>query len=224
MVQALQSQLNQIVEKSDERETQHSKQVESLTEQLQEEIKSRYKVETILAKLMEDVLRLKGVTLTDEALEDHIRVATHFLETIDPAWKADFDEIDFGDLLGTGGFSEVYSGTYRGEMVAIKKLRVDVLQGDDYLEALEQEIELLSELKHENILKFIGFTDWPSYYILTEFMSKGTLRSVLFDLSTSLPWDTRCFITQQIVAALSYLHHVSEVCFIVLIFYFIHLF
>ncbi len=39
-----------------------------------------------------------------------MRRRTYFLDTISERWKIDFDDVDFGDQIGSGGFSEVRVG------------------------------------------------------------------------------------------------------------------
>merc|ERR1719171_2919449 len=43
---------------------------------------------------------------------------------IAPKFKLDSDLLDFEDQVAEGGFSEIYLGTYNGEQVAVKKLKV----------------------------------------------------------------------------------------------------
>jgi serine/threonine protein kinase len=101
----------------------------------------------------------------------------------------------------------VYNGVLDGERVAIKKLRINVMDPNEYFLDLEQEVQLLAELDHPNILGFVGVCVWPSYYILTEFMEGGTLSHALYRDSTELSWAVKQHILLQIAAALHYLHY-----------------
>ncbi len=155
-------------------------------------------------------MRLRGgVSITEDLLEAKLRVATNFLDQLAPRWKLDYDAIDFGEEIARGGFSDVYGGTYAGEKVAIKKLRIDVLDPDDYFLELEKEVQLMSELSHPNVLKLIGVCVWPSYYILTEFMAGGTLARALADKGVQMNWAVKQHILLQIACALHYLHHLE---------------
>ena len=42
----------------------------------------------------------------------------------------DFAEIDMGDVIGEGGFSVVYRGVWKNRQVAVKRLKVQVLEGE----------------------------------------------------------------------------------------------
>jgi hypothetical protein len=188
-------------------------EVRSLREDLREETKARFKVEALLVRCVEDLMRLRGgVSITEDLLEKKLRVATNFLDQLAPRWKLDYDAIDFGDLIASGGFSDVYGGTYANDKVAIKKLRIDVLDPDDYFLELEKEVQLMSELSHPNVLKLIGVCVWPSYYILTEFMAGGTLAHALADTSgVAMNWSVKQHILLQIACAFHYLHHLEPV-------------
>ncbi len=184
-------------------------EVRALRDDLREETRARFKVETLLVRCVEDLMRLRGgVSITDDLLEARLRVATNFLDQLAPAWKLDYDHIDFGEQLAAGGFSDVYNGTYNGQKVAIKKLRIDVLNPDDYFLELEKEVQLMSELSHPSILKLVGVCVWPSYYILTEYMVGGTLAHALRE---PLNWATKQHVLLQIACALHYLHHLVPV-------------
>jgi serine/threonine protein kinase len=64
-----------------------------------------------------------------------------------------------GDLLGQGSFGRVVKGFNldSGETMAVKQVP---LVGHSYskekIEALQQEIEVLSDLKHRNIVRYMG--------------------------------------------------------------------
>ena len=180
-----------------------------MQEQLQDQARARYKQSQLLTRVVEDLLKMKGMDMTDDTLEKQLRVATNFLDNIAVKFKIDYDLVEFGDQFATGGFSDVYDGVYEDKKIAIKHVRVDALNPDDYFLELEKEVQLLSELDHPNVLHFVGVCVWPSYYIITEFMDGGTLSHVLHDESVELSWSVRQHILMQIAAALHYLHYLN---------------
>ncbi|KAI7745880.1 hypothetical protein M8C21_007301 [Ambrosia artemisiifolia] len=113
-----------------------------------------------------------------------------------------------GELLGRGSFGSVYEGICdSGYFIAVKEVslldqgelgRQSVLQ-------LEQEIALLSQFEHENIVRYYGtYKDESKLYIFLELVTKGSLLSLyqryhLQDCQVSS-------YTRQILHGLKYLH------------------
>ncbi|KAI6690846.1 hypothetical protein NL676_027674 [Syzygium grande] len=88
-----------------------------------------------------------------------------------------------GQLLGRGSFGSVYEGmTDDGSFIAIKEVSL-LDQGDlgrQIVLYLEQEIALLSQFEHENIVRFFGTAkDDSNLYIFLELMTKGQILSGL---------------------------------------------
>ena len=177
-----------------------------LQEQLQDETRARYKQSLLLTRVVEDLLRMKGIQVSDEVLEEQLRVATNFLDELAVQYKVDYDDLEIGELIASGGFSDVYEGIYEGQKVAIKHLRVDALNPDSYFVELEEEVKLLSELDSPNVLQFRGVCIWPSNYIITEFMEGGTLDGVLHNPDLHLSWAVKLHILLQVANGLHYLH------------------
>lgn len=75
-------------------------------------------------------------------------------------------EINFNDLklqkiIGAGAFGEVIKGTYCGTPVVVKRmLRTKITE--DNLRMFGNEIQLMMNLRHPNIVQFIG-ASWNSY-------------------------------------------------------------
>ena len=65
-----------------------------------------------------------------------------------------------GQLLGSGAFGQVYQGLNldTGAMLAVKVLTVPdgAQKGQDVLEEIHREIELMSSLSHDNIVQYLG--------------------------------------------------------------------
>lgn len=80
--------------------------------------------------------------------------------------------LQLGELIGKGEFGEVTKGTYQGVDVAVKKLK----ESSKAAQSVLQEAQLMSELTHENLVKFLGIIRYQdSVFIVTEFMAKGNL-------------------------------------------------
>ncbi|PRQ35462.1 putative mitogen-activated protein kinase kinase kinase STE-STE11 family [Rosa chinensis] len=96
-----------------------------------------------------------------------------------------------GDLLGSGSFGSVYEGiTDCGRFIAVKEVP---LLDQRRVSQLEQEIALLSQFEHENIL-----------YILLELVTEGSLRKLY---QTYPLTDSHVSVyTRQILQGLKYLH------------------
>lgn len=80
---------------------------------------------------------------------------------------------EINKCLGEGAFGKVYEGMSRlnGQKVAIKKLDLRQIEGNEYLKkAINTEISILKKFKHENIVEFIDFlASKNSLYLVMEF-------------------------------------------------------
>jgi serine/threonine protein kinase len=132
---------------------------------------------------------------------DHCR---HFLLADMKAATRDFDD---HLVIGAGGFGNVYKGYIDGGFtrVAIKRLNRSSKQG---LREFWTEIELLSQLRHVNLVPLIGYCDDQGEMILVyDFMARGTLRDHLYNtMNPPLPWKGRLEICLGAARGLHYLH------------------
>ncbi|KAI8060800.1 kinase-like domain-containing protein [Gongronella butleri] len=93
-------------------------------------------------------------------------------------------DIPYQDLvveqkLGSGGFKDCYMGYYKGEPVAIGELRLTQFNNMDLAE-VKNEIRVLKQLRHENVIQFIGVCTNPQHLcIITELCRKGDLFDVI---------------------------------------------
>ncbi|KAJ6943341.1 LRR receptor-like serine/threonine-protein kinase [Populus alba x Populus x berolinensis] len=120
-------------------------------------------------------------------------------------------------LIGGGSIGTVYRTTFEGGVsIAVKKLETlgRIRSQDEF----EQEIGLLGNLRHPNLVAFQGYY-WSStmQLILSEFVPNGNLYDNLHGLNypgtstgvgnRELYWSRRFQIALGIARALSYLHH-----------------
>ncbi|CAA2960693.1 mitogen-activated kinase kinase kinase 1-like [Olea europaea subsp. europaea] len=113
-----------------------------------------------------------------------------------------------GELLGRGSFGSVYEGIADGGFFfAIKEVSL-LDQGEEGKQSiiqLEQEIDLLSQFEHENIVRYYGATkDESNLYIFLELVTKGSLLRLY--QKYNLQDSQVSFYTRQILHGLKYLH------------------
>ncbi|XP_074267435.1 cysteine-rich receptor-like protein kinase 8 [Silene latifolia] len=134
----------------------------------------------------------------------------------------DFDTLkiatrDFSDenMLGEGGFGNVYRGTLtNGQYLAIKRLSgLTTAQDTRGMREFKKEARLLTKLQHNNLVRLVGFcSEGDEKLLVYEYMSNSNLDRVLSDPSmwSLLNWATRHHIIIGIARGLQYLHEDSR--------------
>lgn len=124
------------------------------------------------------------------------------------------EDLQFGPVLGTGGFGAVYRGTYLGREVAIKRLHIQDGQISPLqLEEFKKEAANLQRLRHPRLVSFIGAAVVPpSVCIVTEFMPNGSLYDLLHTRKHPMGVSERSLIAMQIAEGVDFLHGNSPPC------------
>ncbi|PIN07204.1 MEKK [Handroanthus impetiginosus] len=142
--------------------------------------------------------------------DDSSSTTTEMMSSISPSRKFRRVIRDWqkGDLLGSGSFGSVYEGIADdGFFFAVKEVSL-LDQGDEGKQRiiqLEQEIALLSQFEHENIVRYYGTKkDEAHLYIFLELVTKGSLLSLYQKYDLRVPQVSAY--TRQILHGLKYLH------------------
>ncbi|THU60520.1 hypothetical protein C4D60_Mb07t13650 [Musa balbisiana] len=110
------------------------------------------------------------------------RYSTESLENYDE-WTIDLRKLNMGVAFAQGAFGKLYRGTYDGEDVAIKLLEKpenDPERAQLMEQQFGQEVMMLANLKHPNIVRFIGACRKPMVWcIVTEYAKGGSVRQFL---------------------------------------------
>ncbi|ELP89830.1 protein serine/threonine kinase, putative [Entamoeba invadens IP1] len=90
----------------------------------------------------------------------------------------DYDELIEDKKLGEGSFGIVYKGNYRGNVVAIKKMKqIDNSLDDNSIDEFTKEVEMLDKFRSEYIIHFYGAVFIPNKIcMVTEFAQYGSLQ------------------------------------------------
>ena len=121
------------------------------------------------------------------------------------------DHFSEGRIIGKGGQGTVYKGiSSDGQIIAIKKCN-NVDQGN--LEQFINEIVILSQINHRNVVKLLGCcleTEVP--LLVYEFVPNGTLSQYLHEENEEFPltWNMRLRVAIEIAGALFYLHSAAS--------------
>ena len=117
----------------------------------------------------------------------------------------------FQEELGRGHFGAVYKGAIceGKKIVAVKRLENPVEEGERKFQA---EMAAVRQTHHKNLVRLLGFCVQSSKKLLVyEFMSKGSLADLLFNLETRPLWRDRVRIALDVARGLLYLHDECEV-------------
>ncbi|RHY20438.1 hypothetical protein DYB32_010031 [Aphanomyces invadans] len=127
--------------------------------------------------------------------------------------KLDFNAIQYTRKLTKGAFGEVWLGQYCGKYVAIKQILEERKNDAKEIECFVAEIKLMLNLKHPNILDFLGFSWNPKDHnlcFLTEYMKNGDLFYYLQKRKSVLSWKReKIQLALDIAQGLVYLHSLT---------------
>lgn len=132
-------------------------------------------------ELLPDIIReeIENLRMLKEVRRDAIARKNNRIQ-LKPEEIIPFDALELGDKIGSGGFGDVHIAFWKGQQVAVKKLRVQrVTQARK--KQFEDEVHGISGLDHPNVVKFYGAcVVTPNYALVMEFMPDGSLYDNLY--------------------------------------------
>ena len=115
--------------------------------------------------------------------------------------------------IGSGAFGTVVKAIEisKEKIVAVKIL--NIRNSKIKKENIIKEVNLLKNLNHPNIVKFLDFyEETNNIYIVMEYYEGGTLKQYIQDNKNKINEEKARIIIKQLLNALSYLHYVCDIC------------
>ncbi|KAL2518562.1 MAP3K epsilon protein kinase 1 [Abeliophyllum distichum] len=114
-----------------------------------------------------------------------------------------------GDEIGKGAYGRVYKGLdlQNGDFVAIKQVSLENIAQED-LNIIMQEIDLLKNLNHKNIVKYLGSLKTKTHlHIILEYVENGSLANIIKPNKFGpFPESLVALYIAQVLEGLVYLH------------------
>jgi len=142
--------------------------------------------------------RVEGAQAAEEGMVSTM-IPVHIESKLSP--KLDFSEIKFKEQIGTGTYGTVSRGVWRGQDVAVKILKNDRLNEQEFL----NECNLLQELRCPYVVNFVGYCiSADKHCLLTEYMELGSLTKYIHQ---SLPFEYKVRASLDCARGMSFLHN-----------------
>jgi serine/threonine protein kinase len=119
--------------------------------------------------------------------------------------------VHIDSLIARGGMAEVYKGTHKiFGLVAIKVMRGILEQDSEQLSRFQREAEVISDLKHPNIVRLVEYKiEDETPCLVMEYIQGPSLASylkVLHDAKQRMPIGVVATLLKSIASALDYAH------------------
>ncbi|RMX65543.1 hypothetical protein DD238_004907 [Peronospora effusa] len=149
--------------------------------------------------------KLRGPVTADSVCEDDVILSSRIPR----------DSVFVENLIGRGGYGEVYKGTYNGRVVAVKMLFPETRKSTRHVTEFLTEVKMIAVMDHPRVVKFVGVS-WNNLMdlcVVTEYMAGGDLRAWLSDRADNnglVGFDyTKMKIAMHVAHALAYLHSLT---------------
>ena len=123
------------------------------------------------------------------------------------------DDLTLIKFLGQGVFGEVFLTSKQGTKIKFATKRIDkkYATSPKAKRYIEDEIAILKDINHENIIKLYGVKETSQYfYLVTEYCNGGCISDCLEkykeEHNTAFPEELVQYFMRQIISAMKYLH------------------
>ncbi|KAH9252041.1 hypothetical protein BASA81_010023 [Batrachochytrium salamandrivorans] len=126
-------------------------------------------------------------------------------ERVDYLKLADVSTLQINDQIGVGSFGNIYRASVSGSVVALKRIKT---VKREFVESLLNEVDILSESHHPNIIQLLGWCDSPFVLVCFEFANGGNLHDFLLRSQLPVGWcAVKTKMAMDAASALAFLHN-----------------
>lgn len=173
----------------------HAAELQEVIEHHKQELKEKEKKQLDLVREL------------NQHFQDEIKALQHQWDrSIANTWEVDRDDVALSNaVIGKGKLGVVVKGHFRGIEVAVKKFHSDLVSEDNE-KLIRWEINLLAQIRHPNLLLFLGAVvslSGESSLIVTELLSTS-LRSAY--RKNQIGDQSKLPILRDVASALQYIH------------------
>ncbi|ELP86873.1 protein serine/threonine kinase, putative [Entamoeba invadens IP1] len=131
-------------------------------------------------KLCDDIVIISLNLISGEQHTSSLKINAN----TEQSTRLDYDELVEEKIIGEGSFGIVYKGMYRGNCVAIKKMKESIESSK--LDEFSSEVNMLDKFRCNYIVHFYGAVFIPNKVsMVTEFAQYGSLQDLLKNKSNS---------------------------------------
>jgi hypothetical protein len=143
----------------------------------------------------------------NEALVNEARSNLYQLSVLAGNTEHNDSRLVFISIISSGAFGEVWKGIHRGEIVAIKKMKLDRMPNDQlkFIQEVLTEAKIMRDMKDERVVQFISF-DFRDVSIIMELMPQGALSTFIAKSKNTMKWSTRYQMMLDICEGMAFLH------------------
>eukprot|EP01116_Phalansterium_solitarium_P003345 TRINITY_DN14166_c0_g1_i1.p1 TRINITY_DN14166_c0_g1~~TRINITY_DN14166_c0_g1_i1.p1 ORF type:complete len:596 (+),score=240.19 TRINITY_DN14166_c0_g1_i1:408-2195(+) len=119
------------------------------------------------------------------------------------------EDLSVGERISRGSSGDVYRGEWRGQDVAIKRLLVDELAiNERFKHDFPFEIQLMSSMDHENVIKFLGVAicEGNEMLLVMQYMEHGSLKDLIQRSGGKIDPKLKLRLALDVAKGMEYLH------------------
>ena len=172
----------------------------------------KYLAEKKKAEVLEKTAKIQEEMMLNSLDDEQVKIVRAHASDIEgqvhPRFKLDWRLLKFLKRIGSGSFGDCFMGFMGKRPVAIKKMRVGLIDEEAFT-SFAQEVVMLSKLENEFIIEFLGYSLDPVLLIVMEFAGEGTLKELILgaqEQHAPIPFSQAMIILVGTGTGMEYLH------------------